>query len=305
MTTQAWATRLRHDSDAEFRIWGLEFNAKLAAIGLIQTADTGQINWTTVVRPGTAATDAGFEIWAFPDALQATAPIYLKIAYGNVNGLNSPRVRIQVGTGTNGAGTLTGVTTALNLIHQQNGNSFTSNNSSQSYFCFKDGQLALGWKIPEATPAITTGIAGFFCLSRTVDSNGQPTATGVHVFWGAGTSSSQTASQSLRFASPSQAFTEQSATINCMYGFLAQVQLNTSVGSDTQVALGFTWMPRMQPLISPCGVLSTELTAGTTFNATLVGTTPRTYLRMPQHTGPFGPIGVASTGGLAMCVLWE
>jgi hypothetical protein len=41
--------------------------AQIAAMGLVQTSDTGQINWVTVARPA-LNTIAGYEIWRFNDA---------------------------------------------------------------------------------------------------------------------------------------------------------------------------------------------------------------------------------------------
>ena len=95
-------------SDANFRAWGLYVSTQLAAVGHIQTADTGQINWTTVSNPGATNTYAGYEIWRFADALQATAPVFIKIEYGESATIDAPSMRIQFGSGSDGAGALTG-----------------------------------------------------------------------------------------------------------------------------------------------------------------------------------------------------
>lgn len=63
-------------TDAAFRTWGLAYNAKLAAAGLVQTADTGQIDWATVLAATAINTVQGYEIWRFDDALQATVPVF-------------------------------------------------------------------------------------------------------------------------------------------------------------------------------------------------------------------------------------
>jgi hypothetical protein len=67
--------------DATFRAWGSGIAAQIAAMGLVQTSDTGQINWVTVARPA-LNTIAGYEIWRFNDALQATKPVFIRIDYG-------------------------------------------------------------------------------------------------------------------------------------------------------------------------------------------------------------------------------
>lgn len=96
---------------AQFRAWGKVISDQLAAQGLVQTADTGQIDWNTVVAPAAADTIAGYEVWRFADALQATGPVFLKISYATGYGGSSgtgrpPAFYLAVGTSTNGAGTL-------------------------------------------------------------------------------------------------------------------------------------------------------------------------------------------------------
>lgn len=98
----------RSASDAEFRVWGTEVNAALAALGWLQTADTGQVNWTTATRPTLSNQKAGYEIWRANDALASQAPFYLKLTYGSCGGASRPRIWVQMGTGSDGAGNLTG-----------------------------------------------------------------------------------------------------------------------------------------------------------------------------------------------------
>jgi hypothetical protein len=90
-----------------FRAWGSGISAGFAAVGLVQTADTGQINWTTVAAPTAAGTAMGYEIWRFADTLQATKPIFIKVEYGAGGNTQTPQMWVTVGTGTDGAGTLT------------------------------------------------------------------------------------------------------------------------------------------------------------------------------------------------------
>lgn len=94
--------------DATFRSWAQGIHDALLALGLVQTADTGQINLATALKPTVSTTAAGYEIWRFNDALQAVAPIFLKIEYGSGSSVTVPEVWITVGAGSNGAGVLTG-----------------------------------------------------------------------------------------------------------------------------------------------------------------------------------------------------
>jgi len=71
MATDSWSSGNLHGSDADFRVWGKELSDKLQALGgspsaLVKTADTGQINWVTVTRPG-ARKDAGYEVYYLHD----------------------------------------------------------------------------------------------------------------------------------------------------------------------------------------------------------------------------------------------
>lgn len=107
MTNTTWSAAPNFASDAAFRTWGGQFNTALAAVGMVQSADTGQINWTTVTRASTN-TDAGYEIWHFNDALQSTSPIFFKLYYGTAGTAGYPRLRLEVGTASNGSGTIAG-----------------------------------------------------------------------------------------------------------------------------------------------------------------------------------------------------
>lgn len=95
-------------TDANFRAWGSPISAALAAVGLVQTPDTGQINWATVLKPAAANTVAGYEMWRFADALQATSPFFFKIEYGSsAAGAVTPGIWVTTGTGSNGTGAIT------------------------------------------------------------------------------------------------------------------------------------------------------------------------------------------------------
>lgn len=94
--------------DATFQSWVSAIDSAITALGLVVTGDTGQINPATVARP-TAGNYAGYRMYRFADALQAAAPCFIKIEYGiSANTGSAGKLAITVGTGTNGAGTLSG-----------------------------------------------------------------------------------------------------------------------------------------------------------------------------------------------------
>lgn len=106
MSVQTVSLTLSGSSDATFRAWGLGVRNALLALGLTRTADTGQVDWTTVT---TAAGVRGYEVWQFNDALQTgSTKVFLRLEYGNSYTATAPALSIQAGTGTDGAGNLTG-----------------------------------------------------------------------------------------------------------------------------------------------------------------------------------------------------
>ena len=60
-----------------------------------------------------ANTFAGYEIWRFNDAFQATKPVFIKIEYGVAAVVDRPSLRVTASSATNGAGTPSGQMSAL------------------------------------------------------------------------------------------------------------------------------------------------------------------------------------------------
>lgn len=96
-------------NDAEFQAWCQTIETAILASGFLEVApDTGQLNLATATRP-LAGAYSGYRIYRGKDSVQATRPIYIKVEYGaGSGGVDRPSIRRTVGTGTNGAGTLTG-----------------------------------------------------------------------------------------------------------------------------------------------------------------------------------------------------
>lgn len=108
MATDLRALPAFFNTDTDFRNWIIGLQAQFTAIGLVQTADTGQVNTSTVVKPSVITTAQGYDVWRFADALQATLPVFIKIEYGSGSAVDRPSLWFTVGTATNGAGTITG-----------------------------------------------------------------------------------------------------------------------------------------------------------------------------------------------------
>lgn len=177
MTTATFLSKPTNDTDVNFRAWGSSLSAAIQAVGLIKTTDTGQIGWSTVAKPAAPNTMQGYEIFRFNDALQATAPIFIKIEYGSGSyGGLCPAYKTTVGKGTDGAGNITDV------LHTATATASTNNTSTNDYTsCVSsgDGSMLVFTLWTQSTVA-THGWR--FALERSRDSSGNATAVGTFCY---------------------------------------------------------------------------------------------------------------------------
>lgn len=154
------------------RAWGSSIANAFANSGWVKCTDVvagTQIDWSGVTTANTTVVSKGYEIWEMGDALQATAPVFLKVEYGGSQA--SPYLWFTVGTGANASGNVTGnVSYRINVT--------TSNSvSGQSYFA--GGTSRFAW-VGLGTGRTSTMLFG---VERTVDANGTPTGDGVLFLW--------------------------------------------------------------------------------------------------------------------------
>lgn len=157
--TTSWAVT----TDAALRTWINAVHQAFIDAGLIQTADSGQINRATVVR---GAVDAvlGYETFVFSDPQNATNVLTLKVSYGMGDTTSIARLGLEVGKGTNGSGTITTSAATISSLSSSNVDS-----ANRVIHCSSaDGQLAFF-----ATPDSATLQAGI-CLfiDRELDGSG-------------------------------------------------------------------------------------------------------------------------------------
>lgn len=177
MTTSAPTITFDNTSSATFRAWGLAISTALQAVGLTKTADTGQIDFTTVALPG-ILTAAGYEIYRLTDSLNATKPVYMKIEYGTNNPATLPQVWITFSNATNGAGTMIGLLTGSRKQHYGAG----STTPQQCYFA-SDGSfltMLLAPALHTSNPSAYFMMVVLFDRSR--DAAGAITSDGFHYF---------------------------------------------------------------------------------------------------------------------------
>jgi hypothetical protein len=161
---------------ANFKSWAQAISTFMGTIGWTQTADTGQVNWSTIASVPTAGTFV-YEIWEpSSDPLQTgSTAYYLKIQYGQTS--QTPpgiRIALQAGTGTNGSGTLTGLTTA---VDDPLGNGAVGG-GSVGYECdFSGDAERVSICMFRTTPTGT--LPFYFSVERTKNTDGSNSSDGV------------------------------------------------------------------------------------------------------------------------------
>ncbi len=105
---------------APFRAWGSAVDASFTTLGWVRTSDTGQVDWGTVASTGTTNAAYGYSIFRMADSLQSSYPVFIKVEYGSGGTPQTACLWIQVGTGSNGTGTLTGAITGRYQLYCAN-----------------------------------------------------------------------------------------------------------------------------------------------------------------------------------------
>lgn len=169
MSTSTPTINFSNTTDAQFRIWSKAVSDALLAVGLVRTTDTGQINFTTVLRSAAANGVGGYEIFRFNDAAQAGAPVFIKMEYGNSNqGATVPGFWITVGTATDGAGN---IISGLQIVRRQVSFSTANTNNNPCYFSGDGSYFAMLLPFTGASLAIV--------MERTRTITGVATTDGV------------------------------------------------------------------------------------------------------------------------------
>lgn len=311
MTVKQWDFPINHANDANFRAWGSDLSVSLGEVGLVQTADTGQINWTTVTRPATN-TVAGYEIWRFPDS-----SLFMRWEYGT--GLNPTNIliRVRVGTGSDGAGTLTGTTSSNYAVTVSGvGSSIPNGSSRRSYLSRDPNNSFFGFSgyanvtSPDTVnPAGSSGALAFFCVSRTVDANTIPTTQGYAVYARA-TSNLSTLTQCQGVDITNNIST--SVTTDKAFCYVPFTITSSTIGAVPQFFTHFvplaTTVPTVVPQFGVCTVLVSEIASGLPFQANPIGAAPRTFIAV-SASGVSGAVNDPNTGSTTpiyrLAMLWE
>lgn len=148
----------------------------IAACGAVQTSDTGQLTISSISSINNS--NFGYQVYRFADSNQSTAPIFFRIEFTQYNN-TSLGFNIQVGTGSDGAGNITGLTSPKMYFAS---NRYFTSGVQTGYIsgdCAASGgaprNARIAWTFVEG-PNVLSGM--FFSLERTVDASGNDNTLG-------------------------------------------------------------------------------------------------------------------------------
>lgn len=148
--------------------------------GWFNTADTGQTPIASFVHPTTQNVKMGYRVYRMNDSLQATAPIFMRLDFGATNnGVNVFGFWPTIGTGSDGAGNITGKMWDGGASTQAPcGQCASGAIANNSYGSAAPGRVALGMFV-QSSPSIIL----LFCIERTKNSLGADTGDGLLVLY--------------------------------------------------------------------------------------------------------------------------
>jgi hypothetical protein len=174
-----------NSTDALFREWVSFIIDGLVAGGWVQTADTGQINVTTVTRPLAASTMQGYAVFRMDDDLQSTKPVFMRLDFGSgTGGANNPGMAVEIGTGSSGIGVITGSLQSLTMgaaTAPRASSSSASSTGSTCHISATPGHAVIAMFV-NANSAL-----GFtYGIEREQDGAGDVANTGLYTLWSGG-----------------------------------------------------------------------------------------------------------------------
>jgi hypothetical protein len=173
-----------NETDAFFRTW-IQFIHDTLVLGWVQTGDTGQLNIATASKPTAANQKVGYLVYRMDDALQATAPVFMRLDFGSAGfGANYAGVWITIGTGSDGAGTITTIryNGGASAASQVQISGIVNSGVHNSYGSAASNRFSFGMFITTNSSRIM-----LFTLERSKDVNGADTSEGVFLTYGQGT----------------------------------------------------------------------------------------------------------------------
>ncbi len=277
---------------ANYKIAGAAFIVAMNTAGFTQTADTGQVNYSTVAAvPASAGTD--YMIFQFTDAFQATAPFYIKVFSYSTQSASVDKgfmVDFIVCTRTDGAGAPRGNASGQFSVIQT-ANVTSANTNRTAYICGDGSYWSVIWDPTSADS--TAAFRGGWCIERLKDATGAIQNIGVAITMDGRTNGKQAQvvfSEYYGGVYPSSISSWTAAVPNS-----GTASFGGNIGLFPVFPnLGYPYNPNVSVLACFCNDIPTP---GSTFSATLYGVA-RTYMVTSQYG--LVPSGLNGNGNIVM-----
>lgn len=310
MTTAATSSPVSMASNAAFQAWYNEQITQLTAVGLTQTADTGQIGATASIPAINSS--AGYTIWRFNDTLQATVPIFIKLEFGAAAiATTEPQMWITIGTATNGAGTLTNPSVRVAVCPGTVPISNVTNYTSRWMYSATDGIL---WMCFKQGASNLSALGGFIVVRGSTTGGASAGDAVILIANGFTATGSNTGGYMQCWSVASAAYfpTTVSAVTNGSY-VAAITQSAMPFGLTATIVGGVAYVVPvyyMNPNIlfhALIGIaLLTELALGSTAVLAIIGSTTHTFIQVGSFFGSSTSLGQYPTNNFSGMILpWE
>lgn len=284
MATVSYSSTYWYASNADFRQWGKELSDAMRTAGLVVASEVpNQINWTTVNNPAFINTVAGFEVYKFNDALQAAAPVFIKLEYGYGGATTVPTIWITVGSAITVSAVMTGVFTGRQVMGTYVGLT-QQTRPLLTNVCVLPGYVAVLHKRGATNGNYNPDCAHFFAVCRTVDDQGVNNGDGVMVFSSITALSSAPYAQCLGFTNGGFV-----SGYHPGYGFIPyQMTQTNQSANDLQIFKTLGVYPQVRPNPYVLIYLRNEMSENTVVRAAMQGSTVHSYLSAGLALTPVG-----------------
>ena len=299
------------NNTAILQAWITNFHNKMIEIGLVQAADTGQINPATIeAHTGGVSGQSysfGFLLYSFDDDLQATHPVHVKFNFYSkgISPFKLPMVFCNLIAGnTNGAGlpgpgalasSALGISVSSGASSQFGGR----NDTGVSHACFSRDRGFFGISFAPGnyggytyspTPTVFNYAPICVMVSRSLNSAGEPTGDCVEMFTPYVNSNSTTSfNADLMFgglaSTPYQVTLSHSGfTAVNIYPFV-DPDLPKSLGGTVQLIRAYTRYPAISPSYNVLAYPRTLMGRGQEFTALSGGVDPVNFVCLGTESG--------------------
>lgn len=313
----------RNDLAAWKAVFG-DLHQNLLDAGLVQTATAGQLVIDSVASLPADGAYAGFVEYAFSDALQATAPVVIKLEYGcGVEGLNTPnsggrsralRVRATVSFKGRSAD-IFGCPQGLDFTGGYNsadnttyGISSVCANNARGFFGIVYGAGSRNKPFAHTSMGTYYGATLTLFLQRTVDAGGMPAGDGLMLYYpGLNVSASYGWTDTVFAALPSACSQfVGGSTIAASRDHALRIGMNREATIGGEVQTQQIFCPTPKPVAFPWIVSyaaehgAHSIPEGTEFNLEVFPGVPSNFIALGNETGIIVDGLVGPRAGIAM-----